>query len=126
MASVHRGKRSPYWQIAFRGPDGRLVLRSSKQTDKATALTMALEFERATKLAKRGSLVESQARSILNGILERAGHGEVLKAVVSTAAHFKAWLEEKGREPDKERAMTDLSTELVILRKKPNVGSWNR
>lgn len=94
MASVHHRPRSPYFFAAFRGSDGRLVLRSTKQTDRAPALAVALEFERAAKLAKRGELVESQARDILADIMKRADTGETLRSV-SIEAHFRAWLATK-------------------------------
>ena len=94
MASVHHRPRSPYFFAAFRGPDGRLILRSTKQTDRNSALAVALEFERAAKLAMRGELVESQARDILADIMKRADTGETLRSV-SIAAHFRAWLATK-------------------------------
>ncbi len=93
MASVHRRPRSPFWFCAFRS-GGKLVLRSSKQTDKSKALGMAIELERCDKLARRGELLESQARSIVDSILERAGCGERLRSVTVTE-HFKSWLASK-------------------------------
>ena len=93
MASVHRRPRSPYWHCAFRS-GGKLILRSTKQTDKSKALGMAIEFERCDRLARRGELVESQARSILDDILQRAGCGERLRSV-TTGEHFEAWLASK-------------------------------
>ncbi len=94
MASVHHRPRSPYFFAAFRGADGRLVLRSTKQIERATALAVALELERAAKLAKRGELVESQARDILADIMKRADTGETLRTV-SIESHFRAWLATK-------------------------------
>lgn len=88
MASVHHRPRSPYFFAAFRGADGRLVLRSTKQTDRAPALAVALELERAAKLAKRGELVESQAHDILADIMKRADTGETLRSV-TIAGHFR-------------------------------------
>jgi len=94
MASVHRRPDSAYFHAAFRGPDGRLVLRSTKQTDRNKALAVALELERAAKLAKRGELVESQARDILADIMKRADTGETLQTV-SIESHFRQWLATK-------------------------------
>ncbi len=94
MASVHRRPRSPYFHAAFRGPDGRLILRSTKQTDRNSALAVAIEFERAAKLAMRGELVENQAREVLKGIMARADTGETLRSV-SVADHFTAWMTSK-------------------------------
>ncbi len=94
MASVHRRPASPYYHAAFRGPDGRLVLRSTKQTGRSKALAIALEFERAAKLAKRGELVEAQAREVLRGIMARADVGETIHSP-SIRQHFKNWLATK-------------------------------
>ncbi|NBU11214.1 MAG: hypothetical protein EBS84_19715, partial [Proteobacteria bacterium] len=70
------------------------MLRSTKQTDRAPALAVALELERAAKIAKRGELVESQARDILADIMKRADTGETLRSV-SIADHFRQWLATK-------------------------------
>ena len=94
MASVHQRPASKYWHAAFRGPDGRLVLRSTKQSDRTRALAVAMEFERAVKLAIRGDLVESQARDVLKDIMARADIGETLQTV-SIKDWFAEWLETK-------------------------------
>jgi integrase len=94
MASIHRRPASKFWHAAFRGPDGRLILRSTKCTDRAKAQAAALEFERASKMAGAGILVEAQARKIVADIMERAGGGETLRAP-SIEAHFQQWAEGK-------------------------------
>lgn len=94
MASVHHRPETPYFHAAFRGPDGRLILRSTKQTDRSAALAVAIEFERAAKLALRGELVEAQAREVLNGIMARADLGETIRTV-SVTGHFQQWLATK-------------------------------
>ncbi len=94
MASVHTRPETPYFHAAFRGPDGRLILRSTKQTDRNAALAVALEFERAVKLATRGELVEAQAREVLKGIMARAEVGETIQTV-SIADFFRQWLTTK-------------------------------
>lgn len=94
MASVHRRPATPYWHAAFCGPDGRPVLRSTKQTDRAKALAVALEYERASKLARRGELVEAQARSVLKDIMARADIGETIQTTTAKA-HFREWLASK-------------------------------
>jgi len=91
MASIHRTSDSRYWQAAFRGPDGRRILRSTKQTDRSKALAMALEFERAAQLARSGQLVEAQAREVLKGIMTRAGGTETL-AFYTVESWFRSWL----------------------------------
>lgn len=95
---------------AFRGPGGRLILRSTKQSDRAKALAVARELERAAKLAMRGELVENQAREILADIMKRADTGESLRTV-SVTAHFRAWLASK--EARKAAKTTERYTNVV-------------
>ncbi len=98
MASIHRRPDSPYWHAAWRGQGGRLFLCSTKQTERAKALTVALEFERAAKLAMAGELTEDQARKVLSDILEKANTGEHFRAPT-----IEAWLREwlAGKEASK-------------------------
>src|SRR5206468_9766351 len=91
MASVHRRPESKYWHAAWRDVHGKLILRSTKQTNRAKALAFALECERAEKLAGAGSLTEAQARRIVEDIMERAGTGEILRNH-SIAAWLREWL----------------------------------
>lgn len=94
MASIHRRQASKFWHAAFRGPDGRQILRSTKCTERAQAQAAALEFERASKLAAAGNLVEAQARKIVADIMERAGGGESLRTP-SIETHFLEWATSK-------------------------------
>ena len=94
MASIHQRPRSPYWHASYLGPDGRWILRSTKQQDRQSALAVAMEFERASKLARRGELVEAQAREVLKDIMKRADMGETLQTV-SIKSHFDTWLASK-------------------------------
>ena len=50
-----------------------------------------MEFERASKLARRGELVEAQAREVLKDIMKRADTGETLQSM-SIKSHFDTWL----------------------------------
>ena len=94
MASVHQRPKSPYYHASYLGPDGRWILRSTKQEDRQRALAVAMEFERAAKLARRGELVEAQAREVLKDIMKRADIGETLQDV-SIKSHFDTWLASK-------------------------------
>ena len=94
MASIHQRPSSPYWHASYLGPDGRWILRSTKQKDRQSALAVAMEFERASKLARRGELVEAQAREVLKDIMKRADMGETLQTV-SIKSHFDTWLASK-------------------------------
>ena len=94
MASIHRRPDSQYWHAAYFGPDGRRILRSTKQQDRQSALAVAMEFERASKLARRGELVEAQAREVLKDIMKRANIGETIQSA-SIKSHFDGWLASK-------------------------------
>ena len=94
MASVHKRPRSPYYHASYLGPDGRWMLRSTKQEDRQKALAVAMEYERACHMARRGDLVETQAREVLKDIMKRADMGETLQSV-SIKAHFEDWLKGK-------------------------------
>jgi integrase len=73
MASLHRRPKSKYWHAGWYGADGKFRMRSTRQTDQKKARILALEWERAERLAKEGILTEVQAREVLNTILERTG-----------------------------------------------------
>src|SRR5580698_5951662 len=94
MASIHRRPDSQYWHAAYFGPDGRRILRSTKQSDRSAALAVAMEFERASKLARRGELVEAQAREVLKDIMKRADIGETIQTA-TIKSHFDGWLTSK-------------------------------
>ena len=94
MASVHQRPKSPYWHASYLGPDGRWILRSTKQENRQSALAVAMDYERASKLARRGELVETQAREVLKDIMKRADMGETLQTV-SIKSHFDTWLASK-------------------------------
>jgi len=94
MASVHRRPKSKFWHAAYFGPDGCRMLRSTKLANRQAALAVAMEYERAAKLARRGELVEAQAREVLKDIMKRAEMGETLQSV-SIKSHFNTWLASK-------------------------------
>ena len=72
MAFVCRRPRSPYWHAGFFGPDGRKVLRSTKQTAKEAAQIMANEFESWAGIAKRGELQsERQAERMVADLMDK-------------------------------------------------------
>ena len=120
MASVHQRPRSPFWHASYLGPDGRWILRSTKQEDRQAALAVAMEYERASKLAGRGELVEAQAREVLKDIMKRADIGETLQCV-SIKDHFDGWLAGKcGRKAVRtgERYKTAVTEFLATLGKR--------
>lgn len=94
MASIHKRPGTPYYHGAWRATDGRLVLRSTKQTDRKKALAFAIECERAEKLAGADTLTEAQAREIIGDILKRTASGEVLRCP-AIKDYFGEWLANK-------------------------------
>ena len=90
MASLFKHPNSPYWSACFTLPDGTRTKRSTKQTARVKALTVALEFERAAQSARCSELTESQARKVVTDILERAG-GDTLRAPI-TKDFLRDWL----------------------------------
>jgi integrase len=79
MASVHKKPKTRFWHAAWRDGNGRLYQRSTKQINRSDALRVALEYERAEKLATAGSLTEAQVRAVLSDIVKRNGNGEQLR-----------------------------------------------
>jgi len=123
MASIHRRPDSQYWHAAYFGPDGRRILRSTKQSDRQAALAVALEYERASKLARRGELVEAQAREVLKDIMKRADIGETLQSP-TIKSHFEGWLASKqARKSERtaERYKTAVNFFLKTLGKRANM-----
>ncbi len=90
MASVHRRDRSPYWFASFLGSDGGWKLRSTKVADRNKAEAVALEWERASRKARQGNLVEAQARQVVSDIMGWANVGESLRAP-STVDFLHEW-----------------------------------
>ena len=92
MASVHKRPRSRYFHAAFRDHQGRLIMRSTKVTDRAKALTITLEWERLAKNADE--LVEAQALKVISGLMERVG-SEAIRTP-STSDFLREWI--RGKE----------------------------
>lgn len=91
MASIHRRPRSPHWYGAFR-QSGKLVLRSTGSSDKAVARRIADDWERLAQMASAGALIESQTRSVIEGILERAGLSTRGVKPTTVRAFIDSWL----------------------------------
>jgi hypothetical protein len=73
MASLRRLKSSPYLIACFTLPDGRRTNRSTKTSDRRLAQRLADEWQTAATKAREGHFVETQARAVLNDILDRVG-----------------------------------------------------
>lgn len=95
MASVNQKDRSPFWMAKFRADDGRVVMRSTKQTKRSAAQLIADEWERAAKKARAGELTQAVILKTMGEMLER-GLGEPLN-VQSTKDFFEHWTNTPGR-----------------------------
>ena len=91
MASIHQRPGSQFYHAAFRDASGRLVLRSTKQTDRAKAMETALTFERTARRAE--TLTEEQARKVVSDLMERVGGGRI--RTVPVADFLAEWLDGK-------------------------------
>jgi integrase len=90
MASIHRDSKgkSPFWQAAFTGPDGRRRLVSTKQTSKAKAMQTAVLWEHHAKRARQKLLTEAQGRKIIAEFVEFSTGQEM------TFYSCREWLDE--------------------------------
>ncbi len=90
MASIWKHPNSRFWTACYTDSNGRQRKRSTKQTDKQKAITVALELERAESNAKASLLTEVQCRKLLSEILERTT-GDSIRHV-ATNAYLRDWL----------------------------------
>ena len=93
MPSIRKHPRSPFWFACFRDSNGIRTTRSTKTAERGRALKMAVEWESAATRAAVGKLTESQARAVINSILEHAGHNAVVFYKVQD--WFTEWLADK-------------------------------
>jgi len=93
MASVWKHPKSKYWTACFTDEDGRQVKRSTKQTNRKEALTVAIGYEYAVELARRRLLTESKTREVLNSILEKTS-GEIIRHF-TVKEYLDAWVKSK-------------------------------
>ena len=79
----------------FRADDGRIVMRSTKQTERKAAQRIADEWEQAAKKARAGELTQAAILKTMGELLERL-NGERLD-VQSTRDFLAEWLGKAGR-----------------------------
>ena len=88
------GAVSPFWFAKYRGPDGQLIVRTTKQRDKKKAQAFARELELAAEKARHGELTQAAILKGLGDLLERTT-GERLN-IVSTKDFCAEWLRLKA------------------------------
>lgn len=98
MASLWKHPNSPFWTACYTDETGRQRKRSTKLTDRRSALKMAEAFEDASKKARAAELTRAAAVKVLNELMERT-HGEGIDTR-STRQHFTDYvlsLEAQGK-----------------------------
>lgn len=78
MASIHRRPRSPYWWAAYKLADGRRAFVSTKESDRKSALIIALALEHGEELAFKREATEHRLRELLSETLRRLGHEPIV------------------------------------------------
>jgi integrase len=94
MPSIHKRARSPFWFVSFQDALGRWIKKSSKTTDRALALKIAVEWSRAAEQGRAGRLVETQARRVVSEIHEQAT-GDAM-SFYTCKEWFEEWLAGKA------------------------------
>ena len=92
MASIRKSIKSRYWIACYTDENGRQRQRSTRETDRRTALRMAFDYEEGYRKMK----TEAQARRVLSDIYEQV-HGENLQSA-SMVNFFATWLLQKRNE----------------------------
>jgi site-specific recombinase XerD len=97
MASIHKHSsgRSPYWFAKFRDANGRVVIKSTKQTERTLALEVMLDWNRLAEQGRRRILTEAQCRKVMNELLEQVtGDSETIESN-TTEQFLNNWVKGK-------------------------------
>jgi hypothetical protein len=92
MGSIRKKRNSKYWFACFTQIDGSRVQRSTKETDRKRAQTLADNFEQAA----RRQVTARQAQRVMAEIFQRVS-GEPLPST-SIRSYFESWLARKKPE----------------------------
>ena len=95
MASVIRYPSGRYWIAAFRDSSGRQHRRTTRETDRKRAQTVADQYERAAK----GKGHPQRVRQILSEFLRDHFAGGEELPFSSVSDYSKAWLPHEERKP---------------------------
>jgi integrase len=92
VSSLHKDpqRRSPFFYCAFRGADGKRLLRSTKTADRKLATTICHSWQSASDKARRHELTAVQCRQVLGELLAFSS-GEIL-VTHTTSGWFSSWL----------------------------------
>src|ERR1017187_3246846 len=90
MASIWQHPKSKFLTACYTDRDGRRIKRSTKQTKRAKALTIALEFERVEQLARRGTVSTLQLQKVFNDLAEKTTGDTIMTP--SVEKYLEDWL----------------------------------
>ena len=90
MASLIQRAKSRCWVACYRDATGQRCQRSTKTTDKAIALKMAIEWERVGRIALEGHASTFQFQKIVNEVSTQIT-GETMPSP-SAEEYFTEWL----------------------------------
>lgn len=90
MASLWKHPNSKYWTACYTNRDGKQVKRSTKQTKRKDAWTLALEWERVEQQARRGAISTAQIQRVLNDLVEKTTGDTIITP--SVEKYFKEWM----------------------------------
>jgi integrase len=88
------GRTSPFWMARFIGPEGRLIEKTTKHTDRKKAQAAAETLERAARQARAGELTQAAILKSMADLLERTT-GEKLN-LAPVKDFFTEWLNSKA------------------------------
>jgi integrase len=89
MASLWKHPESKYWTACYTDRDGKQVKRSTKQTDRKQARTVAMELERVEQQVRRGTVSTLQIQKVLNDLVEKTTGDTIMTPSVED--YLKEW-----------------------------------
>jgi integrase len=90
MASLWKHPKSKFWTACYTDKDGKQVKRSTKQTKRAKAYAIALEFERAEQQARWGTVSALQIQKVFNDLVEKTTGDTIMTP--SVEKYLMDWL----------------------------------
>jgi integrase len=121
MASLFKHPKSQFWSACYTDRHGRQLKRSTKSTDKAHAMRIAIELEHVEKQATAGTVTTTQLRKVMNDVSERITGDSI--AAPTVKAYLTGWLagiEVRNAEGTLERYQNTVNLFLAGLGERAN------
>jgi len=93
MASLWKHPKSKYWTACYTDKEGKQVKRSTKNTDRNNAMTVALEWERVEQQARAKTLSTAQVQKVFNEVVAKTTGESIYAPSVTT--YLAEWVENK-------------------------------